>query len=142
MEHRVFASAFGVLAAALISVGPQTSAADPSGTQEKDDGWTKTAGTGGSVVPKMLRTAPPTASKHSSFGIGFGRTSSLLEPLPLSGESVSSMMVMATPTPTAAATPAPAAAAHRAVTLKPKHKPAVQEAPGRLSWLRLPWWRR
>jgi hypothetical protein len=69
MEHRVFASAFGVLAAALVSVGPQTSAADPSGTQEKDDGWTKTAEAGGLVVPKMLRTAPPTASKRSSLGI-------------------------------------------------------------------------
>jgi len=142
MEHRAFASAFGVLAAALVVVGPQSSTADPSGTQEEDDGWTKTAEAGVSVVSKILRAAPPTASKHSSLGVGFGMTSSLLEPLPLSGEDVLSMMVMATPPPTAAATPAPAVAAPRAVTPKPKHKPAVQEPPRRLSWLRLPWWRR
>jgi hypothetical protein len=142
MEHRAFASAFGVLAAALVVVGPQSSAADPSGIQEKDDGWTKTAEAGVSVVSKMLRAAPPTASKHNPLGVGFGMSSSLLEPLPLSGEDVLSMIVMATPPPTAAATPAPAAAAARAVTPKPKHKPVVQEPPGRLSWLRLPWWRR
>jgi hypothetical protein len=141
MEHRAFASAFGVLAAALVVVGPQSSAADPSGTQEKDDGWTKTAEAGVSVV-SMVRGAPPTASKHNSLGVGFGMTSSLLEPLPLSGEDVLSMIVMATPPPTAAATPAPAVAAPRAVTPKPKHKPVVQESPGRLSWLRLPWWGR
>jgi len=136
MEHRAFALAFGVLAAALVVVGPQSSTADPSGTQEEDDGWTKTAEAGVSVVPKM------TAPKHNSLAVGFGVTSSVLEPLPLSGEDVLSMMVMATPPPTAAATPAHAVAAPRAVTPKPKHKPAVQEQPGRLSWLRLPWWRR
>ena len=142
MEHRAFASAFGALAAALVTVGPQSSAADASGTQERDGGWTKTAEAGVSVVPKMLRTAPPTAPKHNSLGVGFGVTSSVLEPLPLSGENISSMMVLATHLPTAAAMPAPAAAAPRAAMPKPKHKPAVQEPPGRLSWLRLPWWRR
>ena len=64
MEHRAFASAFGVLAAALVVVGPQSSTADPSGTQEEDDGWTKTAEAGVSVVSKMLRAAPPTASEQ------------------------------------------------------------------------------
>jgi hypothetical protein len=59
MEHRAFV---GVLAA-LVSVGPQSSAADASGTQERDGGWTKTAEAGVSVVPKMPRTAPSKAVK-------------------------------------------------------------------------------
>jgi hypothetical protein len=51
-------------------------------------------------------------------------------------------MVMARPSPLAAAKPAPTVVVPRTVTPKVKPKPAAQEPQERLSWLRLPWWRR
>ena len=90
------------------------------------------------------------------LGIGFGMTVARLEPLPLSGEYIPSLMVMASPSPLAAATPAPTVAVPRAVTPKAKPAPTVampravtpkakpkptpQQPQERLSWLRLPWW--
>jgi hypothetical protein len=69
-------------------------------------------------------------------------TTAPLEPLPLSGEYIPRLMVMARPSPLAAARPATTVAVPRAVTPKAKPKPAAEEPQPRQSWLRLPWWRR
>ena len=97
-------------------------------------------------------------SKRGYLGIGFGMTVAPLEPLPLSGEYIPSLMVMASPSPLAVGTPAPTVAVPlavtpkakpattvampRAVRPKAKPKPAAQQPQERLSWLRLTWWRR
>jgi hypothetical protein len=110
------------------------------------------------VVPKTVSSKRPDESQQGSLGVGFGMTAAPLEPLPLSGEYIPRLMVMARPSPLAAAKPAPAVAVPRAVTPKArpaptvavpramtpkvKPKPAAQEPQERLSWLRLPWWRR
>jgi len=73
------------------------------------------------------------------------------EPLPLSGETISSMMLMASPSPLATEAPeqrthAAAVVAPRAVRPKPiarskrMAKPAAREEE-RLPQLRVPWWR-
>jgi hypothetical protein len=94
------------------------------------------------VVPKAVSSTRPDGSQQGYLGVGFGLTAAPDEPLPLAGEYISSLMVMARPSPMAAATPAPTAAVPRAATPKPKHKSAAQEPQERLSWLRLPWWQR
>jgi len=58
-----------------------------------------------SVAPPKLRSTSPTISQHNTVGLGLvTTTSSHLDPLPLSGDNVSSMMVMTNPAP-AAVTP-------------------------------------
>ncbi|MGA7372084.1 MAG: DUF2147 domain-containing protein [Methyloceanibacter sp.] len=53
-----------------------------------------------SVAPPKFRSAPPAASQHNSVGLGLVTThSSHPDPLPLSGDNVSSMMVMTNPAP-------------------------------------------
>lgn len=71
------------------------------------------------------------------------------EPLPLSGQNIASMMLMASPSPIAAAShqagaPEPAAVAPRAVKPKPtaKLKPMAKSKPMAQDEERLPWWRR
>ena len=151
MGHHTFVPTFGILAAALTSVwiSPQASAGDPSGIRE--EGWAnieimpnESTEAKVTVVPKAVSSTRPVGSQQGYLGVGFGLTAAPLEPLPLSGEYISSLMVMARPSPLAlaAATPAPTAAVPRAVTPKAKPKPAAQEPQERLSWLRLPWWQR
>jgi hypothetical protein len=149
MEHRTFVPTLGILAAALTSVwtSPQASAGHPSGIRE--DGSAnigimpnESAEARVTVVPKTVSSTRPEASQQGSLGVGFGMTAAPLEPLPLSGEYIPSLMVMARPSSRAPATPTPTAAVPRAVTPKAKPKPAAQEPQERLSWLRLPWWRR
>jgi uncharacterized protein (DUF2147 family) len=63
-----------------------------------------------SVAPAKQRSTSPSASQHNAVGLGLVTTpANQPDPLPLSGDNVSSMMVMTKPAPVAA-TPAPAAA--------------------------------
>ncbi|MGB6390395.1 MAG: DUF2147 domain-containing protein [Methyloceanibacter sp.] len=55
-----------------------------------------------SEAPKRVPAAP-TLYKHTTIGLGFVVATTSQEPLPLSGDNVSSMMVMTRPAPTAAA---------------------------------------
>ena len=150
MEHRTFVPTFGILAAALTSVwiiGPQASAGNPSGIREGGRANieimpNESAEARVTVVPKTVSSKRPDGSQQGSLGVGFGMTAAPLEPLPLSGEYIPRLMVMARPSPLAAAKPAPTVAVPRAVTPKAKPKPAAQEPQERLSWLRLPWWPR
>ena len=91
--------------------------------------------------PKQPRSASPAASQHNTVGLGLVATAtSHPEPLLLSGDSVSSMMVMTTPVPMAT-TPAPRVTKGSAKTAsaaddqaapapkpKPKLKPKTQSA--------------
>jgi uncharacterized protein (DUF2147 family) len=62
-----------------------------------------------SVAPPKLRSTSSTVSQHNTVGLGLvTTTSSDLDPLPLSGDNVSSMMVMTNPA-SAAVTPEPPA---------------------------------
>ena len=147
MEHRIFVPAFGALAAALTSVwiSPQASAGELSGIRNEDDGWANIeiiANERVTVVPKTVSSTRPDGSPQDYLGVGFGMTAAPLEPLRLSGEYISSLMVMARPSRLAAATSAPTVTVPRALTPKAKPKPVAQEPQERLSWLRLPWWRR
>lgn len=152
MEHRTFVPTLGILAAALISVwiSTQASAGNPSGIREDGPANIEimpnaSAEARVTVVPKTVSSKRPDGSQQGSLGVGFGMTAAPLEPLPLSGEYIPSLMVMARPSPLAAAKPAPAAqvVVPRAVTPKTKPKTAAQEPQQeRHSWLRLPWWRR
>ena len=160
MEHRAFVPTFGVLAAALTSawIGTQSYAGDASGIREGDQTnieitLNESAEARVTIVPKKVSLTRPDGLQEGYLGIGFGMTVAPLEPLPLSGEYIPGLMVMASPSPLAAATPAPTVAVPRAVTPKakpapmpravtPKAKPklAAQQPQERLSWLRLPWW--
>jgi hypothetical protein len=61
-----------------------------------------------SVAPPKQRATSPATSQHNAVGLGLITTpTSHPDPLPLTGEDVSSMMVMTKPAPVAA-TPAPA----------------------------------
>ncbi len=63
-----------------------------------------------SVAPPKQRSASPAASQHNAVGLGLVTTPvNHPDPMPLTGENVSSMMVMTKPAPVAA-TPAPEAA--------------------------------
>jgi hypothetical protein len=60
-----------------------------------------------SVAPPKQRLVSPAASQHNAVGLGLVTAPvNHPDPLPLTGENVSSMMVMTKPAP-AAATPAP-----------------------------------
>ena len=147
MEHRIFVSAFGALAAALTSVwiSPQASAGELSGIRDEDDGWANIeiiANERVTVVPKTVSSGRPDWSPQDYLGVGFGMTAAPLEPLRLSGEYISSLMVMARPSRLATTTSAPTVTVPPAVTPKAKPKLVEQEPKERLSWLRLPWWRR
>ena len=165
MEHRAFVSTFGILAAALTSawIGTQASAGDPFDIREAGQAnieitLNESAEARVTIVPKKGSLTQPDGLQEGYLGIGFGMTVAPLEPLPLSGEYIPSLMVMATPSPLAAATsaptvavqraltpkakPAPTVAVPRAVTPKAKPKPTPQQPQERLSWLRLPWWQR
>ena len=147
MEHRTFVPAFGALAAALTSVwiSPQASAGEPSGIRDEDDGWANIEIIPNerlTVVPKTVMFDPTGWVPAGLLGVGFGMTAAPLEPLRLSGEYISSLMVMARPSRLATATSAPTVTVPRAVTPKAKPKLVEQEPKERLSWLRLPWWRR
>jgi hypothetical protein len=62
-----------------------------------------------SVAPPKQRSASPEVSQHDAVGLGLVTTpTNHPDPLPLSGDNVSSMMVMTKPA-AVAATPAPAA---------------------------------
>jgi hypothetical protein len=148
MEHRTFVPTLGILAAALSSVwiSPQASAGHPSGIRDEGSAnieimLNESAEARVTVVPKTVSSKRPDGSQQGYLGVGFGLTAAPLEPLPLSGEYIPSLMVMARPSPLAAARPAPTVAVPRAVTPKARPKPVVQEPQERLSWLRLPWWR-
>ena len=152
MERRTFVLTSGILAAALASlwISLQASAGKPSGIRNEDDGWAnveimpnESAEATVTVVAKTMSSPWPGGSQQGSLGVGFGMTRAPLEPLPLSGAYISRLIVMTTPSPLAVATPAPTVTAPRAVTpSKAKPKPATKEPQERLSWLRLPWWRR
>jgi len=147
VEHRTFVPAFGALAAALASIwiSPQASAVESYGVRKEDDGWANIeiiANERVTVVPKTVSSTRPDGSPQGYLCVGFGMTAVPLEPLRLSGEYISSLMVMARPSRLAAATPAPTVTVPRALTPKAKPKPVAQEPQQRLSWLRLPWWRR
>jgi hypothetical protein len=142
MEPRTFVPTFGAIAAALTSVwiSPQASAGEPYGVP-----WANIEiipNERVTIVPKTASSTRPDGSPQGYLSVGFGITEVALEPLPLSGEYISSLMVMARPSRLAAATPAPTVTVPRVVTPKAKPKPAPQEPQERLSWLRLPWWRR
>jgi hypothetical protein len=118
---------------------------EPSGVRKEDDGWANIEiipNERVTVVPKTVSSTRPDGSPEDYLGVGFGMTAAPLEPLPLSGEYISSLMVMARPSRLAAATPASTVTVPRALTPKAKPKPVAQEPQQRLSWLRLPWWRR
>jgi uncharacterized protein (DUF2147 family) len=53
--------------------------------------------------PKIVKSASPTASQHNNVGLGLVTTATRPDPLPLSGDNVSSMMVMTSPAPDASA---------------------------------------
>ena len=165
MEHRAFVSTFGILAAALTSawIGTQASAGDPSDIREGDQAnieitLNESAEARVTIVPKKGSLTRPDGLQEGYLGIGFGMTVAPLEPLPLSGEYIPSLMVMASPSPLAVGTPAPTVAVPlavtpkakpattvampRAVRPKAKPKPTPQQPQERLSWLRLPWWQR
>jgi uncharacterized protein (DUF2147 family) len=60
-----------------------------------------------SVAPPKQRSASPAASQHNAVGLGLVTTpTSHPDPLPLTGDNVSSMMVMTKPAPVAATPPA------------------------------------
>jgi hypothetical protein len=102
-----------------------------------------------SVVPETLRSAPPAASQQASLGLGVVMPTPSPEPLLLSGENVSSMMVMTMPSsmaaaPLQAATPCTSGGSAPCRDAEAEAQTAVQkpqEQPSwlRLSWLRLPW---
>jgi hypothetical protein len=151
MERRTFVPTLGILAATLTLawISPHASAGHPSGIGEEGSANIEimpheSAEAKVTVVPKTVSSKRPHGPQRSSLGAGFGLTMAPPEALPLSGEYIPRLMVMARPSPLAAARPAPAAAAPRAVTPKPKHKPkpkpAAQEPQERHSWLRLLWW--
>ena len=165
MEHRAFVPTFGVLTAALTSawIGTQASAGDHSDIREGDQAnieitLNESPEARVTIVPKKMSLTRPDGLQEGYLGIGFGMTVAPLEPLPLSGEYIPSLMVMASPSPLAAATSAPTVAVPRAltpkaklaptvavpraVTPKAKPKPTPQQPQERLSWLRLTWWRR
>ena len=165
MEHRAFVPTFGVLTAALTSawIGTQVSVGDPSDVREADQAnveitLNESAEARETIVPKKVSLARRDGLQEGYLGIGFGMTVAPLEPLPLSGEYIPSLMVMASPWPLAVGTPAPTVAVPlavtpkakpaptvampRAVRPKAKPKPAAQQPLKRLSWLRLTWWRR
>ena len=165
MEHRAFVLTFGVLAAALTSawIGTQASAGDPSDIREGDQAnieitLNESPEARVTIVPKKVSLTRPDGLQEGYLGIGFGMTVAPLEPLPLSGEFIPSLMVMASRSPLAVGTraptvavplavtpkakPAPTVAMPRAVRPKAKPKPAAQQPQERLSWLRLTWWRR
>lgn len=150
----------GLVAAALISAEICSHASAPEGPSKfsadeilADTGISTTpaAATSVSVVSKMPKSLPPVTSQDAPSGFDIAVTHPNSEPLLLSGEDVSSMMLM-TVFSVAPAT----AAAHAlvspvtpcAVAPKPKLKPKpavqepriVQEPQPKLSWWRrLPW---
>ena len=64
-----------------------------------------------SVAPPKQRATSPATSQHNAVGLGLVTTpTSQPDPLPLTGENVSSMIVMTKPAPVAA-TPSPVGAA-------------------------------
>jgi hypothetical protein len=163
MEHPALVPTFGVLLAALTSawIGTQASGGDPSDIREGDQAnieitLNESAEARVTIVPKKVSLTRPDGLQEGYLGIGFGITVAPLDPLPLSGEYIPSLMVMASPSPLAATTPAPTVAVPRAltpkakpaptvavpraVTPKAKPKPTAQQPQERLSWLRLPWW--
>jgi hypothetical protein len=145
MQYRTFVPAFGALAAALTSVWISPQAGEPSGIRNEEDGWANIEiipNERVTVVPKTVSSTRPDGSPQDYLAVGFGITEAPLEPLPLFSVYISSLMVMARPSRLAAATPAPTVTVPRVVTPKAKPKPAPQEPQERLSWLRLPWWRR
>jgi hypothetical protein len=159
MEHRACVSIFGVLAAAVTSawIGTQASGGDPSDI--RDGGQSKikitfneSADARVTIVSKKVSLARPDGFQEGYLSIGFGMTAAPLQPLPLSGGYIPSLMVMAGPSPLAAAMPAPTVAeplavtpkakplaVPRAVTPKAKFQPALRPPQERQSWLRLPW---
>ena len=124
-----------------------------------------------SVVPKGIRSALPAVTAEAKLsmlqpqtkptpdqnapGLVLVTPAAKPEPLPLSGQNIASMMLMASPSPIAAASPRagapePAAVAPRAVRPKPtaKLKPmaklrsTAKPKPTAQDEKRLPWWRR
>jgi hypothetical protein len=151
----------GLVAAALISAEICSHASAPEGPKnfstdeilaDTEISTTPAAATSVSVVAKMPKSPPPATSRDVPSGFDIAVTHPNSEPLLLSGDDVSSMMLM---TASSVAPPA-TAAAHALVSpvtpcarapkpkLKPKppgHEPqVVQEPQPKLSWWqRLPW---
>ena len=149
MEHRTFVPTLGILAGALTSawISSQASAEHPSHIQDERSAnieivSNESAEARVTVVPKTVSSKRAVGSRQGSLGAGFGLTTAPLEPLPLFGEYIPRLMVMARPSPLAAARPATTVVVPRAVTPKAKPKPAAEEPQQRQSWSRLLWWRR
>jgi hypothetical protein len=145
--HRVFP--WGCLAVTLLFAGAADAAMKP----------------GVSVVPKGIQSAVPGAAAEAKFSMlqpetpapeqkapGFVRVTPVTnpEPLPLSGQTISSMILMATPSPMA--TEAPEQSARAAVAVPPRVRPKpiarskrmvkpMAREEERLPQLRVPWWR-
>jgi len=147
MEHHTFVPTLGILASLTsVWISPQVSAGHPSGIREDHSANieitpNESAEARVTVVAKTVSSKRPDGSQQGYLGVGFSLTAAPLEPLPLSGEYIPRLMVMARPSPLAAEKPAPTVSVPRAVTPKAKPKPAAEEPQERLSWLRLPWWR-
>jgi hypothetical protein len=152
----------GLVAAALVSAEICSHASAPEGPSNfspdeilADTGIppTPAAATSVSVVAKMPKSLPPVTSQDVPSGFDIAVTHPSSEPLLLSGENVSSMMLMTgyLVAPVTAAAHAPVSpvtpfAVAPKPKLKPKPKPAVrepqtvQEPQPKLSWWgRLPW---
>jgi hypothetical protein len=149
MEHRTFVPTLGILAGALTCawIGSQASTEHPSHIRDERSPDIETVPNESAegrvtVVPKTVGSKRAGGSGQGSLGAGFGLTTVPLEPLPLFGEDIQRLMVMALPSPLAAARPATTVVVPRAVTPKAKPKPAADEPQQRPSWLRLLWWRR
>ena len=118
-----------------------------------------------SVVPKGIQSALPAVAAEAKLsmlrpqtkptpaqnapGLILVTPAANPEPLPLSGQNIASMMLMASPSPIGAekakaVAPEPAAVAPRAVQPKPiaKSKPTAKPKPTAQDEERLPWWRR
>jgi len=107
----------------------------------------------GSPISQCNLDSTPAASVPEQKALGFVRVTPVTspEPLPLSGQTISSMMLMSTPSSMAAEAREQSARAATAVTprdVRPKPvarskrmaKPMAREEEG-LTQLRVPWWR-
>jgi uncharacterized protein (DUF2147 family) len=93
-----------------------------------------------SVAPPKMRSASPSASQHNAVGLGVVTSATSPDPLPLSGDNVTSMMVMTSPAAgTEAAEPEVTEANVQSAAIeeeeaapapapKPKAKPRTQSA--------------
>lgn len=89
----------------------------------------ETVGARVSEMVKMPKSSPPRAFQHAAIGIGFVMATTSPEPLPLSGENVSSMIVMASPSDLADPVEPEAAEAAVEASLEDESPPAPAPKP-------------